>query len=86
MHQHPTNANHRTALAATLAGLIALMCSGAGVAQVGQVVEIAQVAQVQMAQLSPIAEFVEGYDWSILIAAGFGIIGLYWIRRHISRL
>lgn len=79
---------HRRSLAPALllAGCLALLASSAGFAQVGQVVEIAQVGQTQLAQLTPAPELREEYDWGVFIAAGFGLLGLYWIRRHISRL
>lgn len=27
-----------------------------------------------------------GYDWTLLVVLAFGITGLVWIRRHITRL
>ena len=29
---------------------------------------------------------VPGYDWTLAIAFLFGVVGLVWMRRHISRL
>jgi hypothetical protein len=27
-----------------------------------------------------------GYDWTLLVVLAFGVTGLVWIRRHITRL
>ncbi|MEM1433406.1 MAG: hypothetical protein AAGG11_05075 [Pseudomonadota bacterium] len=81
-----TQRRRATAFLVALTAVTALLAGVPAAAQVGQVVEIAQVGQAQLAQITPAAVPAEGYDWSVFIAAGFGLLGLYWIRRHISRL
>lgn len=36
------------------------------------------------ASAAPLA--TTGYDWTLLVVLAFGVTGLVWIRRHITRL
>lgn len=85
-------------LTARLGALLLLCLATAAHAEPSQVVNaasgslLAAQAAVQGAASTASGEALTataqagGYDWSLLIALVFGVIGLIWMRRHIANL